>query len=671
MTNNHTSRYVRTALGLGLVALAVLASSAAEAKITRIEITVVESPTFEGTAFGEVGQYEKLTGMVYGEVDPADPLNAIITDIELAPTNADGMVEYSAEVFILRPVDPAHGNHRVLYDLNNRGDMRAMRLNEGGGGNNPATAEDAGNGFLMRQGYTILSSGWDALARPPDRINITVPIARNPDGTSIVGPSMEEWVVDDNETTRGELTYAPATLDPSKAQLYVRAEAMGERTEIPSSGWRYNDDGMSVSLLPEGTPFESGKLYDFVYEAKDPLVAGLGFAAIRDVADFFRNAQKDTAGNANPLAGNVEYILSYCISQPCRLVNDYLNLGFNETEGHERAIDGMLQWVGGADGVFMNYRFAQTFRTHRQRQARWFPEFQFPFADVVTTDPVSGQKEGRLRRCMESNTCPQMLTTNSDNEYWAKNMALLHISADGAEDLPDPGSVRYYHMASLPHGARSGGRGICAHERNPLAPYAVHRALLLALDAWVTEGTEPPKSRLPRLADGTLVPSMPQDGAGFPQIPGIDYNGRQHTGDLFDYGPHFGDGILTVLPPILVGTPYPTFVPKTDEDGNTIAGVRLPEVQVPLATYTGWNRRAGVPQEDCGGSGIMVSFPKTKEDRLASGDPRLSIAERYPTHQEYVDAVAKAAEGLMREGLLLQEDVDRYTERATATPISD
>ena len=660
---------MRTAFGTAVGTLALLASSAADAKITRIEVTTAESPTFEGTSFGGVGRYEKLTGMVYGEVDPADPLNAIITDVELAPTNAHGRVEYFAEIYILRPVDPSRGNHRIFFDLNNRGNMRAMQLNQGGGGNDPTTAEDAGNGFLMRQGFTILSSGWDALAGPSG-INITVPVAKNPDGTSIIGPSMEEWVVDDDETMSGELTYAPATRDRSKARLYVRTEAMGERTEIPASGWQYNDDGMSVSLLPDGTPFRSAVMYDFVYEAKDPIVAGLGFAAIRDVADFFRNAPKDDVGNANPLVGDVEYILSYCISQPCRLMNDYLKFGFNETEGHGRAIDGVLNWVGGADGIFMNYRFAQTFRTHRQRQARWFPEFHFPFADVVTVDPVTGQKDGRLRRCMESDTCPRILHTNSDNEYWAKNMGLLYVSADGATDLSDPPNVRYYHMASLPHGA-STGTGICAYERNALAPFAVHRALLLALDAWVTDGTEPPKSRVPRLADGTLVPSMPQDGAGFPKIPGIAYNGRQHTGDLFDYGPQFADGILTILPPILVSTEYPAWVPKTDEDGNTIAGVRLPEVQAPLATYTGWNRRAGVPEEDCGGSGLVIPFPKTREERLATGDPRLSIAERYPTHQDYVNAVTTAANGLMVEGLLLQEDVDRYIKLAKETPITN
>lgn len=666
--DSRRKRCARTVLHASVGALALLVPRPADAQIKRIDVTTIQSPTFEGTSFGAVGQYEKLTGMVYGEVDPTDPLNAIIADIELAPTNADGMVDFSAEFFILRPVDPSRGNHRILYDLNNRGNMLAMRLNDGGGGNDPTTAADAGNGFLMRQGYTILSSGWDALAGAPG-MNITVPVAMNADGTPIVGPSMEEWVVDEEEM-KGSLTYAPASLDPSKAHLYVRSEAMGERAEIPSSGWRYNADETSVSLLPEGTPFRSGMLYDFVYEAKDPLVAGLGFAAIRDIADFFRNAEKDAVGNLNPLAGEVEHIFTYCVSQPCRLANDFVKLGFNETEGHERAIDGMLQWVGGADGIFMNYRFAQTFRTHRQRQARWFPEFQFPFADVVTTDPVTDETDGRLRRCMESDTCPRILATNSDNEYWAKDMALLHVSPDGTTDLPEPSGVRYYHMASLPHGAAS-GMGICAYERSPLSPYAVHRALLLALDAWVTDGTDPPKSRIPRLAEGTLVPSMPQDAMGFPHIPGMAYNGRQHTGDLFDYGPRFSEGILTVLPPILVGTPYPAFVPKTDADGNTIAGVRLPEVQAPLATYTGWNRRAEVPQEDCGGSGSVLPFPKTREERLATGDPRRSITERYPTHQDYVNAVASAAKSLMEQGFLLQEDVDRYVQRAKQKSVTN
>ncbi len=668
---SNCGRSLQAVAAAGVSSLALLAAGSADARITRIDMSAEPAPAFEGTSFGDVGQYEKLTGTVHGEVDPKDPLNAIITDIENAPTNADGLVEYSADIYILRPADPAKGNHRIFYDLNNRGGMRAMRINDGENEGDPQTAADAGNGFLMREGYTILSSGWDAMAPTSgNNINLTVPVAVNADGSSIVGPSMEEWVVDDDETMSGDLTYPPASLDQSGATLYKRTEAMGDRTEIPASSWTYGEDGMSVSLLPEGTPFEAGTLYDFVYQAKDPIVAGLGFAAIRDVADFLRNAESDDSGNANPLAGDVEKIYTFCVSQPCRLMNDYIYLGFNETEDHGKALDGVLNWVGGGDGIFMNYRFAQTFRTSRQRQARWFPEFLFPFADVQTTDPVSGRTDSRLARCEASDTCPLIMQTNSDNEYWAKDMAVLHVAPDGSADLPEPENVRYYLMASLPHGAGS-GKGMCAFERNPLVPYNVHRALLVALDGWATDGAEPPASRMPRLSDGTLVASMPQDSQGFPQIPGVAYNGRQHTGDLFDFGSGFEDGIITTLPPVLVDSPYPSLVPATDEDGNTVAGVRIPEVAVPVATFTGWNRRSGVPEEDCGGSGMVVPFAATEAERDSSGDPRTSIAERYPTQEAYVQAVSAAASGLMADGFLLQEDVDRYVEQAGQSMISN
>ncbi len=646
------------------------ASRLAEAGITRFEITHIESPTFEGTSFGTVGQYERLRGRAFGEVDPNDPRNTVITDIQMAPRNARGMVEYNADVFILKPINLANGNHRVFYHMNNRGNIGVLAaFNDGGGGNDPTTAADAGNGFLMRQGYTIVSNGWDAGVAPGgNRLTITVPTAMNPDGSPIVGPSLEEFVVDNGTTMTGTLTYPAATLDKSQASLTARALYTDPPVPIPATDWEYVGEH-TIRLLPVGTPFTQGRLYELTYPAQDPIVAGLGFAATRDLAAFIRHASADGEGNPNPLAGSVQAIYTFGISQPTRFMRDFIYLGFNEDEQGRPVFDGILNWIGGGSGIFVNHRFAQPGRTHRQHIGRWYPEREFPFANQVLSDPVTGKTDGRLLRCLASDTCPKIFEVNSANEYWVKGGSLLHTDALG-NDLADPPNVRSYLVSSLPHGAAS-GLGNCAQPRNPLNARPVLRALLMALDEWVTSGREPPASRVPRRADGTLVPSLPQSAVGFPDIPGVTYNGLMTTGDLFDYGPFFDRGILTVLPPRLLGSPYPVNVPKTDADGNDIAGIRLPEIAAPLATYTGWAVRATVFAGDdlCDAAGQKIDFPQTTAERLAVGDPRLSIEERYSNQAEYVSAVAQAAHSLSEQRLLLSEDVERYIQRAAESEI--
>ncbi len=660
--------------GTSLALLSATAMAPAEAKIVKLEITKVEKPTFEGTSFGIVGQYEKIVGRAYGEVDPKDPRNAIIVDIDKAPKNARGMVEYDTDFYILKPVDLARGNHRLWLEINNRGNMPSFpQMNDARVPNNdPTTAADAGNGYLMRQGYSILEAGWDATAPAGNgRFTIHVPVAKNPDGTPIVGPSMEEFVVDDAKTMRGRLTYPAASMDKRKATLTVRTRYEDKPEPLPADNWQYTDEsGKAIELLPKGTPFKQGSLYEFVYQAKDPLVGGLGFAAIRDVASFFRSAKADTAGTANPLAGAIQYVYTGCVSQPCRAMHDYLWLGFNQDESGKKAIDGIQNWVAGSTGIFVNYRFGQGGRTQRQHIARWFPEFQMPFTNQVIDDPISGKKDGRLQRCTASNTCPKIFEVNSANEFWSKDMAVGMVDAKGRDRTDEPANVRSYFIASLPHGAAR-GKGICQQMRNPLGPGVVLRALLVDMDQWVTNGTLPPASRVPRVADGTLVPPLPQAGQGFPKLTGVTYNGRMHTGDLFDYGPEFDKGILTTLPPKLVGTPYPALVPKTDADGNDLAGIRIPEVAVPVATYTGWALRANPSGGDdgCDAAGQMIDFAKTKADRMSSGDPRPSLEERYASHDAYVNAVSTAASALERDRLMLPEDVQAYTKRAQDSAI--
>jgi hypothetical protein len=370
-----------------------------------------------------------------------------------------------------------------------------------------------------------------------------------------------------------------------------------------------------------------------------------------------------------------------------------------------KAVDGMLNYIGGGNGIYMNYRFAQPTRTQRQHIARWFPEFQFPFADLTIFDPVTRQIGGRLARCEETNTCPNIFEANSENEFWAKGGSMLLTDGQGHDlDLSRTPNVRYYQLSSFQHGTgNSTTTGICRQFGNPLSSAPVERALLVDLDQWVSEGVPPPPNHVPSIRDGTLVPSLPQSGQGFPNIPNVSYttttptpnttlpqtqfvayNGILHTGDLWDFGPQFDKGIVSIIPPDALGTPYKIFVPKTDADGNDIAGIRVPSVTVPIATYTGWGLRAGnaadpVPIVDgCDATGQYIPFPNTIAQRMATNDPRLSLQERYGnsagTNADYVAKVEAAAQALVSQRFLIEEpglvqDVETYTSPASLVTI--
>jgi Alpha/beta hydrolase domain len=663
---------------LALTGIVLGAAPPAQARVTQIVITATESPTFGGKSFGAVGQYERISGQIVGEVDPSDPLNAIIVDIGLASKNPNGTVSYSTDFQILRPIDRTKGNKRLLYEITNRGRTNALEtLNDSKTGNDTTTSGDAGNGFLMRNGYVLLETGWDFSApRNGKLFTATVPVAKNPDGSAITGPNTEEFVIDKGPTAAARrLTYPAASADKSKASLTVRRNYADAPIPVPASGWDYVDAKLNAVKLTSGDfggpgSFGSTALYEFTYVAKDPVVASLGLAAIRDIATYLRNAETDDKGTPNPLAGDVSYIYSFCSSQPCRTMHDYVQLGFNQPERAAGAVppafDGILNWKAGGSGLFINYRFSQPVRTHRQHIARWTPEYQFPFADQMLTDTVTGKTDSRLRRCEATATCPKTFEANSSNEYWAKAASMMQTDSLG-HDLGGVANVRYYLLSSLPHGGGN-GPGICAQPRNPLRPNAALRALLVDLDAWAAAGTAPPADRMPRVADGTLAPPLPQEASGFPRIPGVVYNGVHHTGDLWDFGPDFDKGFVSVLPPRLVGMPYPVFVPKADADGNDIGGVRLPEVAVPVATYTGWALRAeGL--DGCDAAGQKIAFARTRAERLAAGDPRPSLEERYPDHGAYVSAVTRAAQALRAERFLLDEDVAAVTAAAQAASV--
>jgi hypothetical protein len=336
----------------------------------------------------------------------------------------------------------------------------------------------------------------------------------------------------------------------------------------------------------------------------------------------------------------------------------------------------------------MNYRFSQTGRTERNRQNHLYIEGRFPFANVMAHDPITRDTDSRYKSCQQTNTCPLAMEIYSSNEYWVKAASLLHTDPAGRHDLPDSPYARNYLMSSMQHGSAATpanmpvgtppGPGSCQQPQNPLSSNATQRALWIALDEWSMNHRQPPKSQVPQLKDGTLVPPLPQAGAGFPSIPGVTYTGLKTTRYHFDYGLHFYDtGIATINPPVVVPIPgatlpssfvttyqdnpangpiYPSFVPKTDEDGNELAGVRLPDLRVPVATYTGWALRSGGWANDgCEAAGQFIPFAATEAAR-AAGDPRPSVEARYPNFAVYHGKVREALNDLVKERFLLCED---------------
>ena len=432
-----------------------------------------------------------------------------------------------------------------MYEPPNRGRKTWAALGRvSSGGNDPGSITDAtelANSFLMPRGYTMVWSGWDVSAGDR-RCRLRLDDHRAGCEALRTAPRLRvrsyEYIV--TAGTSYALSYPASTLDQSKATLTHRVKLNDAPQVVPAAGWSYNASGTAISLLPAGTPFVANDIYEFSYIAKDPTVNGLGFAAVRDWNAFLKYETKDDAGTANPMAGDIQRIYTEISSQPGRMLNDFVNLGFNQAENGRKVFDGMMQWIAAGDGINMNYRFSQPDRTERNRQDHLYVEGVFPFANVSTTDPLTGKTASRYDRCAVTNTCPLAVEIYSANEYWVKAASLLHTDPTGTKDLPDSPFARNYFMASHQHGAGNRTtKGNCQQFQNPLDSAPVQRALFIALDAWSTVGTEPPPSQVPRLSDGTLVPPLPQKGVGFPNIPGVVYNGLKTTRYLFNYGPGF------------------------------------------------------------------------------------------------------------------------------------
>lgn len=600
-------------------------------------------PLDEALVFGDTGPWEWVYGTARGEVDPEHPANRRIALLDRAPRNERGCVEYATDVHLLRPRDPARAHGRLLFEVCNRG-RKLLFANLGdalAGGNLPRTAAEFGNGFPMRLGHTLAWAGWDPHApRARDGLALSAPIATDA-GAPIVQRVRESFV---SGTRSGplevfRLSHPAAEPDPRRARLTERERQSDPSRELPASAWSFVD-ARTVRLTGGAAP-RPGWIYTLHYDAVDPPVQGLGFAAQRDLVAWLRHAPE-----AALLTGRMPaHTLALGISQAGRFLRDFIGRGFNRDEQGRRVFDGALVHIAGAGRVFLDQPFAQAGRTVTQHEDHDFPENDFPFACASLTDPLTGRRDGLLRG---DGSDPLLIEVNTSTEYWQKGASLLHTDPLGRRDLEATAGTRLFMIAGTQHGGRAGAPadpGPAVNPRNPHNPMPVLRALLVALDAWVVHGRPPPDSAVPRLADGTLVDAA---ALRFPAVPGAAVARASHRlsppGDWVD--------------PVCASRAWTTLVCQIDADGNEIAGVRLPEVAVPLATLTGWNRyRAPYPEGELADrDGSRLPFAADADARRALGDPRPSVAERYRDADDYVGRVEAVVGALCERRLLLPED---------------
>ena len=662
---------VGAAIVVCIASAAALCTKPAHARITRIDIQRVESPTFEGRSFGQAGAYEKLVGRAYGELNPADALNHGIVYIDKAPRNAAGNVEYSVDVSIIKPLNMAAGNRTILYDVTNRGSRRVFNTFHVGGdsGNDPSSASDAGDGFVMNLGYTLVVSGWQGDIMPGGgRLAGQFPVAKEPDGRPVTGLITAEYIVDrpmytlslGNEGGRAEARAHPAVPERmGDARLMRRTGPLAPREPIPSSEWSFGrcPDGKNIApsnvhlCYPAG--FTTDHIYELVYVAQDPVVMGVSFAATRDLISFLRYERS----NANPLMRGAKtgedparHAIGFGRSQSGRYIKDLVNEGFNLDESKRVVFDGILPLISGSRTTLTNMEFATPGRVPSTLTQHYYRGDGFPFTYASLKDPVSGKSGGWLAKCTTQKACPKVFHMDSGTEAWGARNSLVVADAEGKKDLPVPDNVRLYYFTGTQHGpvAKPSSAGMCKNLNNPNPYRETLRALLVAMQEWIEGRNAPPPSRFPSVADGTLVPVSAFKFPGIPGAPHFDKLGDHYVKDF------------TAQPPVYVSSKrYAVLVPKVDQDGNEVGGIHSTMRQVPLGTYTGWNlRKAGFMENQfCDLQGSYIPFAKTAGDR--GSDPRPSLQERYGSKDSYVARVKAAAEKLVSERFLLPDDAER------------
>ena len=656
------------ALGLALF----LWSGLARAEVTAITI---QSRTLMSGDFGAARPYELIRGLAEGEIDPHHPLNRIITDIDLAQKKANGKVGYVATFAIAKPVDMTKASGVLLYEASNRGNGNPM----------------ARWPYLL--GAVYLDSGWQG-DLPASSVNrVTVPIAVNPDGSAITGVAlarmadMTAGVKTQTLAVYGRAVPYDSTMDQSKARLVKRTSESrwgenGPTFEIPASEWRF----ANCATVPfPGTPdprrlclkdgFDPAYSYEMGYEVKNPFVLGVGLAAWRDVQSFFRYETADAQGNANPLAGKITHVLGQGTSQAGWALKSFIQLGFNEDEKGRQVYDGANSHIAGAV-LPMNVRFAVlsgglSLYEPGSESVQWWHKFPDHVRDLAPG--------GLLDRCSARKNCPKIMDTFGSTEIYGRLGAFV-LNGTSGNDIPLPKDVRLYYFPGTSHGGGSGGFRNAPRNSNDLVLASnpnpeseTMDALYTAMVDWVKNGREMPPSAYPRRSRGEMVENKAET-MGFPTIPGTLSPTGKAVGLIdYDFGPLLDhnelSGVITKQPPEVLQV-IPALVPTVDEDGNELSGVPSLLHRAPLGTYTGWNVTSTgfftgqVP----GLSGGYIPFAVTRAARLASGDPRLSLEERYGTHRGYMCVINKAANESVAQRFLLQADADRLIAQADSTP---
>lgn len=637
--------------------------------LTKLDIKT-RQPFAGGEVFGDVGRYEQIDGVAHFAVDPEHGDNAVIADIGLAPRNGDGLVEFSSDFRIIKPVDNDHGNGRLLLDVLNRGKELALKNLNSSPDGPPDADPHPGNGFLMRQGYSLVWCGWQHdVPDAPGLFRCNVPSAYNADGSPVAGKivvSFQPLAHSDTQflSDRDHRPYPTNHLESWDSVLTVQEHEDAPETVIPRENWAFARlvDGRRVPDAAHVTlvgGFEAGKVYRVVYETSHAPVVGLGLLATRDIVAWLRYGKADSAGTANPLAGALGRAYAYGRSQSGRFLRQMLYLGLNRDEDGRIVFEGMLPNVAGGKMGEFNVRFGQP-SSLSNRSVNNLP----PFLDLE-----QGGEEGILAEVSRRGVAPKVIYTNTSSEYWGGHGALAHVTAGGKEDAALPDNVRSWLFCGTQHGPAnlpisdtnpdSGARGTQALNYVDYRP--LMRAALVHLDNWVTHNEQPPAHGYPLYADDTIIDAN-ELAEFFRALPGVEFPEHHKIMRHLDFGPD--RAVPTVMPPG-VGEAYPFLVSAVDSDGNEVGGIRLPAIAVPLATYTGWNVR----HADIGGTGQVLSpggtvvggalpFAVTRAERVASGDPRPSIEERYASRDEYLARVREYAETLVQQGYLLDEDVD-------------
>ena len=678
---------MRTAIPLLLLQV-LLGSAVARAEVKSIEWHRRE-PLAGGTAFGTTGSYEIRAGIAHFAVDPENPHNRAIVDLDLAPRNAEGQVEFEADVFLLVPRDLARGNRALFYDVNNRGNKVALGMfNSAPGSNDPATLKDAGNGFLLRRGYVVVWCGWIGELLPGNnRLLLRAPIVQE-NKQPIRGVVRYEMTTDTPAETMplarrpGHGSYPPTARGEANGVLTWRQREGDERVVIPRSQWSL--ERSPVSQAQRGVSgtlplircrvvggFRPGYLYELICEAEGPIVQGLGLAATRDLVSFLR--YEETPANPLRLADGkpaIQRTHGFGVSQSGRFLRYFLYQGFNTDEKGRRVFDGVMPHVAGGGLGFFNHRFAQPTRHNTQHEEHLYPTDVFPFTYGDSVDPFSKRTSGILHYTREHDPgcLPKVMHTQSTAEYWHRSGSLVHTDPLGIRDADIPDNVRIYTFGGTQHGPASDPpkRGIAQNLLNPGDYRPQLRALLDAMDAWVKDGIVPPTSVYPRIDQGTLV-GWRQSQTGFPSLPGVRYPEVIQQPSALDLGPDFlTKGIITREPPRRMGK-YVVKVPQSASDGNDLGTLLPSEVAVPVATYTGWNlRRRDVGAEDqlVSLAGSYLPFPRTRAEKQATGDPRLSLEERYGSFATYKRLLAERCERMVKQCYLLAEDAARILNAA-------